>query len=104
MPEAWVEQETDAVDFGDARLDRRLMKLLTALGSQPQASVPAATGNRNDMAAAYEFFANPRVTPGQILAGHIEATHGRNGPDRTRRWRGPGLWTGRRGGAGCFIR
>jgi hypothetical protein len=77
MPEAWIEQETDAVDFGDARLDRRLIRILTALGSQPQASVPAATGNRNDMEAAYEFFANPRVTPGQILAGHMEATHGR---------------------------
>lgn len=63
MPEAWVEQKTARVGFGDARRDRHRMQIRTAFGSQPQASVPAATGNRNDREAAYEFFANERVTP-----------------------------------------
>ena len=73
----WVTDETQAVDFGDARLEQRLATILTAFGSQPQASLPVAMGSRNDLDAAYEFFANPRVTPDEILGGHVVATHRR---------------------------
>lgn len=79
MLENWVERETEGVDFGDARLDRRLAAILAACGSQPQASLPVACGGRNELDAAYEFFDNPKVTPDEILRGHVAATHRRIG-------------------------
>lgn len=77
MPATWVRDETVGVDFGDARLDRRLDTIFAAFGAMPQASVAAASGSRNDMEAAYEFFDNPKVTPDEILGGHIAAAHRR---------------------------
>lgn len=77
MSATWVQDETIGVDFGDTRLDKRLDIIVAAFGAMPQASVAAASGSRNDMEAAYEFFANPKVTPDEILSGHIAATHRR---------------------------
>jgi transposase-like protein/transposase Tn5 family protein len=75
--DGWVQSETASADFGDARLDARLGRVVEALGRRPTASVAVATGSRNDMEAAYAFFANPRVTPDAILRGHHDATHRR---------------------------
>ena len=75
----WVEDETDGVEFGDARLDRRYARILAACGTQPQASLPVAFGGRNELEAAYEFFVNAKVTPEEILGGHFAATHRRIG-------------------------
>ena len=73
----WVEDETAGINFGDARLDRRYAKILAACGTQPQSGLPAAFEGRNELAAAYEFFDNPKVTPEEILGGHFAATHRR---------------------------
>lgn len=73
----WVADETADVDFGDARLDLRYARILSALGVQPQASLPVALGGRNELDAAYEFFDNFKVSPEEILGGHFAATHRR---------------------------
>ncbi|MGL4462205.1 MAG: IS4/Tn5 family transposase DNA-binding protein [Planctomycetia bacterium] len=73
----WVANEVETVDFGDARLDRRYARILTALAAQPHASLPTPLGGRNELDAAYEFFDNPNVAPDEILSGRIEATHRR---------------------------
>jgi Transposase Tn5 dimerisation domain/Transposase DNA-binding len=53
----------------DARLHRRLHLLIDQFTAQPNCSIPQATGHRNDMEAAYAFFANTgRVSPAAIVA------------------------------------
>ena len=70
----WVQDELATCDLGDARLDRRLGKLLDRLGSKPSLSIPAACRGRAEMEAAYRFFDNPRVAPAKILQPHRAAT------------------------------
>ena len=53
----------------DARLRRRLHVLLDQFTARPDGSIPQATGHRNDMEAAYAFFAKAgRVDPAAIVA------------------------------------
>ena len=66
--------EVRDVSFGDRRLDRRLQKVISELGSQPERSIPAATHSRAEMEGAYRFFDNEKVSPGKILASHVSAT------------------------------
>jgi hypothetical protein len=56
-----------ALPLPDLRLRRRLDVLVETFAEQPQRSIPQATGNRNDMDAAYDFFKNPRVRPPAIV-------------------------------------
>jgi hypothetical protein len=74
-----IEQETvvgefEGAEFGDARLSRRLSRLLPQLASRPSDSFPEATTTDSDLEATYRFFGNERVTPERILAPHVEAT------------------------------
>ena len=69
-----IGDEFDGVDFGDLRLNRRLLKIATELGGCPTGSIPAATLGRAEMEAAYRFFDNSNVTPADVLAPHREAT------------------------------
>jgi len=66
--------EMDSVDLGDARLDRRAAKVLTALSVAPGASLPRACGGHADLIGAYRLFDNEAVTLPQLLAGHRAAT------------------------------
>jgi hypothetical protein len=53
----------------DARLHSRLHTLIAQFTAQADCSIPQATGHRNDMDAAYSFFANTgRVDPAAIVA------------------------------------
>jgi hypothetical protein len=52
----------------DRRLLRRLEFMVQRFAQQPERSIPQATGNRNDMDAAYDFFKNPRVVPAGVVA------------------------------------
>lgn len=71
----WAQQETAGVDCGDARLDRRLGVLLTALGDAPGVSIPEAChGGHAEIAAAYRFFDNDGATVHNILAPHVNQT------------------------------
>src|SRR5438128_6998938 len=62
------------VDLGDERLDARAEMLLSAMGSRPNLSIPAACGGRAEMKAAYRFFDNDRVTFAKVLQPHIDQT------------------------------
>jgi hypothetical protein len=70
----WVKEELDVADLGDERLDARLELLLSALGSRPNLSIPAACGGRAEMEAAYRFFANAKVTFDKVLEPHVART------------------------------
>ena len=41
----WVTQETASAALGDARLNRRLQRIVRALSAQPAVSVPQASGS-----------------------------------------------------------
>ena len=69
--------EVRGVDFGDARLNRRLGVVAEELGANPTRSIPSATYSRAEMEAAYRFFDNPKVTSAKIMQPHIDATRRR---------------------------
>jgi transposase-like protein/transposase Tn5 family protein len=70
----WAKEEVATVDFGDERLDARVEMLVSALGSRPNLSIPAACGGRAEMEAAYRFFDNEKVTFDKVLQPHITHT------------------------------
>lgn len=62
--------EVSECEFGDARLENRLPKIIDRLGHHPTLSLPAALKTRKELDAAYEFFDNDKVTPERILKTH----------------------------------
>ena len=74
MRVAWAVEEAATADYGDERLDARMALLLSALGSRPNLSIPAACGGKAEMAAAYRFFDNEKVTFEKVLAPHVART------------------------------
>lgn len=71
---SWAQQEFHAVDFGDARLNKRLVQIATDFAKQPDASIPKAAGNWAATKATYNFFNNDRVTEQLTLSSHVQAT------------------------------
>lgn len=69
-----VETEYAGADFGDERLDRRLVELCHMVSVNPEASFPTAAGNDSELEATYRFLNNERVTAEQILEPHVDAT------------------------------
>ena len=73
----WAQEEMATAQLDDKRLNARLTELLSDLGDQPAASIPAACGGYAEMRAAYRFFDNPKVTFAKILEPHFAATQQR---------------------------
>lgn len=61
-------------DLEEKRLNDRLKRVLSASRERPVASTPAACGGHAEMAAAYRFFDNEKVTAERILEPHIART------------------------------
>lgn len=74
---SWVDEELGTAQLGDARLDRRLRRLVAALAAQPTASVPRAVGDWNAARGAYRLWDHPQVTPARVLAAHVRSTRAR---------------------------
>jgi hypothetical protein len=70
----WAMQELATANFGDARLRDRLIRMVSDLAAQPQASVPHACGDWAATQGAYDFWDSPRVTPEAIFAAHRDST------------------------------
>lgn len=70
----WVEKELAATQMKDQRLKTRLGRVLSALASAPERSVPTACQDWSEVLGAYRFFNNERVTFDAILSGHKVAT------------------------------
>lgn len=73
----WIINETRGVDFGDERLDSRFRLLLDRLADKPSLSIPAACNGQAEVAAAYRFLDNERVTAERVLHPHVDATRER---------------------------
>jgi transposase-like protein len=73
----WWEDELAGCVFADARLGRRLRKLIERMAGAIGGSLPLACQDWANTKAAYRFFANERVSEAQILAGHFRSTRDR---------------------------
>jgi hypothetical protein len=73
----WVLEEMATADLRDKRLNKRLIQILSDLGSRPTASIPAACGGFNELTATYRFFDNDKATHDVILQPHAEQTRRR---------------------------
>jgi len=73
----WAEREFEHVDFGDKRLNDRVVKLAIRLGENSSESIPFACHGWHETKGAYRFFENDKVTADQVLSPHIKETHNR---------------------------
>lgn len=73
----WAAEEFADLDLGDARLSKRLVKLVEAFARQPTASIPAACGGWKETQAAYRFLDHDEIGFEDILAPHWKCTHRR---------------------------
>lgn len=70
----WVEEELEAVNVGDKRLDERLKMLLTATFKQPGLSINSTFRTRKEVQACYRFFSNGFVDQEKIITPHKNMT------------------------------
>ena len=76
---SWAAEEFSGADLGDARLDKRLVRIVETFADKPTASIPEACGDWGATQAAYRFFnqalneARPLEWQ-QILNPHRDAT------------------------------
>lgn len=69
--------------LGDARLDRRLVKIVEAMAALPGGSIPQQSGSEAAREATYQFLNNPRVTFEGVLGPHARKTCDRMSEART---------------------
>ncbi len=63
----WAAAELQYADLGDARLNKRLGKIVEDLAAHPNASVTVATENWSDAKAIYRFWQNEKVRAVDII-------------------------------------
>lgn len=71
---AWAVQEFGDAALGDQRRTECLVRIATAVGAAPQASLPQACGDPALLKAAYRFFENAQIAPEAMVASHVQAT------------------------------
>jgi hypothetical protein len=69
--------EVAGANLGDARLAKRLERLVEQLKDEPSMGLPRAIGDEGQLEAGYRFFNNQRVTPAGILEPHFGQTAAR---------------------------
>jgi hypothetical protein len=73
----WAAQELATADFGDARLSKRLVRIVADKLANPTASIPHASGSWAATKATYRFLASEQVAADSIRAAHLDATRSR---------------------------
>lgn len=72
--EKWATVELQQANLGDVRRNKRLVRIVEDLASQPASSVPQACGNIAATSAAYDFWNSPYFQPEDIRNAHIAST------------------------------
>ena len=67
---SWAAAELGGAKLGDARLNRRLVRVVERLGAQPSASIPVACGGWAETQAAYRLLAHEDVDWQAVLTPH----------------------------------
>lgn len=70
----WAAEEMQYAELKDARLNKRLIKLVDGLIAQPNATVPQACGDWGSTKAAYRFWDSDCVSHEAILGSHIQSS------------------------------
>ena len=70
----WAREELKNLDLGDRRRNERLIKMVSDLAAQPNASVPQASGDWAATQGAYDFWGNKRVKAEEIRRAHQKST------------------------------
>jgi len=76
-PAQWAQSEFALAELGDQRLTRRLVLIGTRLAEQPGGTLPQAFPAMKELKAAYRFFDQAKVGPGQVQTPHWEQTRAR---------------------------
>lgn len=74
---SWAEQEFVTLELGDARLNNRTVLLAERLANKPGASIPNACKDWSETIAAYRYFSNDKVSWGDVLSAHADASRER---------------------------
>ena len=82
--EQWAETEMSEANFGDKRLNKRVVDITKAFINCPEESIPQSTVDWAKTKGAYRFFDNEKVKPETILEPHRRASkrrlrHAENG-------------------------
>lgn len=71
---SWVEEEFEAIDLGDKRLNSRAIHIVESLGLAPGKTIPQSFKSWGEIKACYNFFSNESITEEKLLAPHINKT------------------------------
>ena len=69
-----IEKEMEGVNFNDARLSRRYVKIVRRVKMNPGISFPKMIENWSELKGLYRFFTNKKVTHKNILLPHKAKT------------------------------
>jgi hypothetical protein len=72
--DSWAQEELGGAHFGDKRLTKRFIQIISDIAAQPEASIPQACENEGATKATYRFLDNENVTPEAIRASHRDKT------------------------------
>jgi hypothetical protein len=73
--EKWAVNTFGAAELGDPRRTDRLVKVASALASNPSASLPHALETWGETLGAYRFLDNPAICYEQIIGPHWSQTY-----------------------------
>ena len=71
---SWVQDEMSTANFGDSRLNARLVRFMERLSQRPGDSIPAACGGFAETIAGYRFLDNEKVSFEKVLQPHKDST------------------------------
>jgi hypothetical protein len=74
MVNNWVTKELEGIDFGDKRLNERVLTLLDSASKDPQASINRMFHTRKEIQACYRFFSNNLVNEKKMIEPHLQRT------------------------------
>lgn len=74
MVSEWVTKELEGIEFGDKRLNNRILTLLDAASKQPQVSINRMFHTRKEVQACYRFFSNDLIDEHKIITPHLKMT------------------------------
>jgi hypothetical protein len=73
-PGQWAQNEFGFAQLGDARRNKRLVKIAANLAAKPGGTLPQAFPDWAELKAAYRFFGQRGVSFERVLAPHLERT------------------------------
>ena len=73
----WGMQEFSKADFGDKRLNNRIVKITQSLNAHPSQPINQASEDWSSTKAAYRFFDNDKVSSDKIFSPHVNNTQNR---------------------------